>query len=287
MVLKSLVAVLAIVLVAGCGSSSKQGAEQEGRQQIVASFFPLAEAARYAGKGLVDVKDLVPAGAEPHDAEVTPKEVDALHDADLVLTMGHKFQPAIETVAEGRGDQAIAILDKLGIAKEEANDPHVWLDPVLMSKVFREVRTSLGDNVNVSAADAYEQQLKDLDTEFAAGLKDCKRRTIVTAHDAFGYLARRYNLTQEAIAGVDPEQEPSADRLSELADLVRQQHVTTIFTEELVSPRVAETLAREANVKTAVLDPLESADAEGQSYITRMKANLAALQSALDCKAAR
>jgi zinc transport system substrate-binding protein len=276
-----------LLFLAGCGSSSKQGAEQEGRQQVVASFFPLAEAVRKAGKGLVDVKDLVPAGAEPHDAEVTPKEVDALHDADLVLTMGHKFQPAIESIAEGRGDQAVAILDKIGISKEDANDPHVWLDPVLMSKLFTAVRTSLGDNVNVSAADAYAQQLKDLDAEFAAGLKDCKRRTFVTAHDAFGYLARRYNLTQEAIAGVDPEQEPSADRLSELADLVREQHVTTIFTEELVSPRVAETLAREANVKTAVLDPLESADAEGQDYLTRMKANLAALQGALDCTPAR
>lgn len=287
MVLKTIAGLLSLVFLAGCGSSSEQGAEQEGRQQVVASFFPLAEAVRKAGEGLVDVKDLVPAGAEPHDAEVTPKEVDALHDADLVLTMGHKFQPAIESIAEGRGDQAVAILDKIGISKEDANDPHVWLDPVLMSKLFAEVRTSLGDNVNVSAADAYAQQLKDLDAEFAAGLKNCKRRTFVTAHDAFGYLARRYNLTQEAIAGVDPEQEPSADRLSELADLVREQHVTTIFTEELVSPRVAETLAREAKVKTAVLDPLESADAEGQDYLTRMKANLAALQGALDCTPAR
>lgn len=287
MVLKAAAAILALALIAGCGSSAKQGAEQEGRRQVLASFFPLAEAARAAGKGLVDVKDLVPAGAEPHDAEVTPKEVDALHDADLVLTMGHKFQPAIETVAESRGDQGVAILDKIGIAKQAANDPHVWLDPVLMSKVFQQVRTSLGADVNAAAADAYEKQLKDLDAAFAAGLKQCKRRTIVTAHDAFGYLARRYNLDQQAIAGVDPEQEPSADRLAELADLVRKDGVTTIFTEALVSPRVAETLAREANVKTAVLDPLESADAKGQDYLTRMKANLKALQGALDCTPAR
>jgi zinc transport system substrate-binding protein len=287
MVLKTVASALAVVLLAGCGSSSKQGAAQEGRQQVVASFFPLAEAARYAGKGLVDVKDLLPAGSQPHDAEVTPKVDDALHDADLVLTMGHKFQPAIESAVEGRGDQAVAILDRIGVAKKDANDPHVWLDPVLMSKLFREVRSSLGDHVNVSAADAYEKQLQDLDIEYAAGLKNCKRRTIVTAHDAFGYLARRYNLTQEPIAGIDPKQQPSADRLTELADLVRKQHITTIFTEEQVASRVAETLAREANVKTAVLDPLESADASGQSYITRMKGNLKALQGALDCTAAR
>lgn len=286
MVLKTMVAGLALVLVAACGSSG-EGAKSEARTQVVASFFPLAEAARIAGEGVVDVKDLVPAGAEPHDMEVTPKEVDALHDADLVLTMGHDFQPAIEAVADGRGDKAVAMLDRIGITKDEANDPHVWLDPVLMTKLFREVRTSLGAEVNTAAADAYEKQLTDLDAEFAAGLKDCRRRTIVTAHDAFGYLARRYNLQQEAIAGIDPEQEPSADRLAALTDLVRKEQVTTIFTEELVSPRVAETLAREAKVKTALLDTLESADAKGQDYVTRMQANLAALQRALDCTPAR
>jgi zinc transport system substrate-binding protein len=131
------------------------------------------------------------------------------------------------------------------------------------------------------------RRLRDLDDEFSNGLQNCERRTIVTAHDAFGYLARRYDLIQESIAGVDPEQEPSANRLSQLADLVRDQHVTTIFTEELVSPRVAETLAREANVKTAVLDPLESADANGKDYLSRMRSNLAALQKALSCTPAR
>jgi zinc transport system substrate-binding protein len=255
--------------------------------QVVASFFPLAEAARIAGKGFVNVKDLVPAGAEPHDVEVTPKDVDALHDADLVLTMGHGFQPAIETIANQRGDKSVAMLDRLGITKDEANDPHVWLDPVLMTKLFQQVRASLGDRVNTTAADAYERQLRDLDKQFSNGLQHCERRTIVTAHDAFGYLARRYDLKQESIAGVDPEQEPSANRLAQLADLVRDQHVTTIFTEELVSPRVAETLAREANVKTAVLDPLESADANGRDYLSRMRANLAALQKALSCAPAR
>jgi zinc transport system substrate-binding protein len=287
MVLRFVVGVVALVLVAGCGSSGSKGAGKEGRTQVVASFFPLAEAARIAGNGLVDVKDLVPAGAEPHDVEVTTKDVDALHDADLVLTMGHDFQPAIETVANQRGDKSVALLDRLGITKNEANDPHVWLDPVLMTKLFQEVRKSLGDKVNKSAADAYERRLRDLDDEFSNGLQNCERRTIVTAHDAFGYLARRYDLKQESIAGVDPEQEPSANRLSQLADLVRDQHVTTIFTEELVSPRVAETLAREANVKTAVLDPLESADANGKDYLSRMRSNLAALQKALSCTPAR
>src|SRR4051812_40306120 len=105
MVLRMAAAGLVLVLLAGCGSSGG-GAAHEGRTQVVASFFPLAEAARVAGKGLVDVRDLVPAGSEPHDLEVTPGEADALHDADLVLTMGHDFQPAVEAVAKGRGAKA-------------------------------------------------------------------------------------------------------------------------------------------------------------------------------------
>src|SRR4051812_25061949 len=134
MVLRVAAAALSLLLLASCGSSG-EGAKREGRTQVVASFFPLAEAARIAGQGLVDVRDLVPAGSEPHDLEVTSGEADALHDADLVLTMGHGFQPAVESVAKARGAKAVAILDEIGVAKDQANDPHVWLDPVLMKKL--------------------------------------------------------------------------------------------------------------------------------------------------------
>jgi zinc transport system substrate-binding protein len=129
----------------------------------------------------------------------------------------------------------------------------------------------------------FATQLRRLHASFTRGLRSCARRTIVTAHDAFGYLAARYGLTQDAIAGVDPEQEPSADRIGDLADRVRREHVTTVFTEQLVSPRVADTLAREAGVQTAVLDPLESADDKRGSYLQRMQSDLDALRTALGC----
>jgi zinc transport system substrate-binding protein len=266
--------------LAGCGSGSHASAD--GRQRVVASFFPLAEAARAAGGDKVRVRDLTPSGAEPHDLELTPDQVDAIDSADLVVVMGHGFQPAVEELAKRRGDHALFVLDALGVSDEQAKDPHVWLDPVRMQQLFHLVRTRLGDP-DPASANAFAAQLRRLDASFTRGLRTCARRTIVTAHEAFGYLAARYDLTQDAIAGVDPEQEPSADRIGELADLVRRDHVTTVFTEQLVSPRVADTLAREAGVQTAVLDPLESADAKRGSYLERMRSDLDALRAALGC----
>jgi len=280
-IILSMVVAAGVVLgLAGCGSSSHTSSD--GSQRVVASFFPLAEAARAAGGAKVDVRDLTPSGAEPHDLEVTPDQVDAIDSADLVIVMGHGFQPAVEELAKRRGDHALFVLDALGISAEQAKDPHVWLDPVRMQQVFHLVRTRLG-NPDPVGSGAFASQLHQLDGAFERGLRTCERRTIVTAHEAFGYLAARYGLTQDAIAGVDPEQEPSADRIAELTNLVRNQHITTVFTEQLVSPRVADTLAREAGVHTVVLDPLESADAKLGGYLERMQRDLVALRTALRC----
>jgi zinc transport system substrate-binding protein len=160
----------------------------------------------------------------------------------------------------------------------------VWLDPVLMKRTYELIRARLG-----TAGDpVYAARLGDLDARYERDLAGCERHTIVTAHEAFGHLAARYGLVQHAIAGVDPQQEPDADRIAELADLVRREHDTTIFTERLVSARVAETLAREAGgLRTAVLDPIESASARDGDYQTRMARNLDALKTALNCQPAR
>jgi zinc transport system substrate-binding protein len=136
-------------------------------------------------------------------------------------------------------------------------------------------------------AEAYESRLQALDRSFEEGLATCARRVIVTSHAAFGYLADRYGLEQEAISGLSPEAEPDPRRLQELIDLVKERGVTTVFSEELLSPAVAETLAREAGVRTAVLDPLEGLTPEeqqaGEDYVSIMRKNLAVLRSALGC----
>ena len=284
MILRS-VALTLIVALAACGGDDDDSADS-GRIDVVASFYPLAYAAEQVGGDLVNVTDLTPAGAEPHDLEITTDQVDAIEDADLVLVLGDDFQPAVEDIADRRDGATVVVLDELGL---DTDDPHIWLDPTQMQAIGGAIRDALVD-VDASAADRYramaetfDADLATLDEELAAGLADCKRREIVTAHDAFGWLADRYDLVQQPIAGISPDAEPSADRVAELADLVESEGVTTIFTETLVSPRIAETLAREAGVTTAVLDPIEGLDDEGDDYFSLMRENLAQLQEGLDC----
>jgi zinc transport system substrate-binding protein len=273
------------------------------KQQIVASFYPLAYAAERVGGDRVQVANLTPAGAEPHDLELTPKQIDQLLDADLVLDLGRNFQPAVEKAAEQRDGPTVKLLDVLPIKTggkkvneddPEALDPHVWLDPVLMGDIVTQVQRALtkadpsGRATYKSNADAFRAQLGALDTRYADGLANCKRTLIVTAHEAFGYLARRYGLEQQGVAGLSPDAEPDPKRLADLTDLVKRDGVTVIFTEELVSPRIADTLAREAGVRTAVLDPLEGLTAakqkRGATYTSVMDENLAKLRDALGCQ---
>jgi zinc transport system substrate-binding protein len=173
-------------------------------------------------------------------------------------------------------------------AEDEGIDPHVWLDPLLWSRAVQKVGGALA-RVDPDGADGYREreaayvnEIDALDDEYEQGLGSCKRNLLVTAHTAFGYLAERYGLHEEAIAGISPEAEPDPKRMAELADLVEEEDVTTIFTESLVSPKVAESLARQVGVKTAVLDPLES-EPEG-GYAEGMRENLDALTKGLGCR---
>ena len=281
------------------GASVGQGTK---RTDVVAAFFPLAYAASAVGGRLVDVTNLTPSGSEPHDLELTPDSVDALQDAGLVVVMGKGFQPAVEQVARDRDRGTLEILDRLSIAGGgtpvvRAGDPHVWLDPILMGRIVDEVRVALTKvdpaHSRAFAANAAQLQaeLDALDTEYRTGLANCERHLLVTSHDAFGYLAARYGLRQEGITGLSPDAEPSATRLAELSDLADAKGVTTIFTEALVSPKVAETLAREAGgLTTAVLNPLEGlTDREvdrGDDYFSVMRSNLSKIQRGLGCTTA-
>lgn len=279
--------VAGLLTLAGCGGPDS-GSDR--RPQVVAAFYPLAEAASRIGGGAVDVTNLTPAGAEPHDVELTSRQVDLLEDADVVLYLGGGFQPAIEEVAARSG--GVDVLDGLPGAGD-GTDPHVWLDPELMSglvdRVERELSRRVPAQTDAFRANArpYQEEIRRLADDYRAGLERCDRRLLVTSHAAYGFLAGRYGLRQEALAGLSPESEPSPGRMAALTDLVRAEGVTTVFTETLAPPRVAEALAREAGVEVAVLNPLEGLDEDeidrGASYVSVMRDNLAALRAALGC----
>jgi zinc transport system substrate-binding protein len=300
-----IVLILAVaVCVSSCGGDDNGGGESSERE-VVAAFYPLAFAAERIAAEDTSVRNLTPAGTEPHDLELSPRDVETVRAADFVLYVGSGFQPALEEAVDGASGETIDVLEGLELvpaveaehgheeeeptgheeeAEGEARDPHVWLDPVRFARVVERIALAL-DLPEAAAGLTFD--LRDLDREFADGLRNCKRREIVTSHAAFTYLARRYDLRQIPISGVSPEAEPTAQDLEEVVHEVEESGATTVFFETLVSPRLAETIARETRAKTAVLDPLEGLTQDelndGENYFTVMRANLDALRRSLGC----
>jgi zinc transport system substrate-binding protein len=282
------------LLLAASACSPTAGTEGPSDETVTvaAAFYPLFEAAERVGGNRAEASNVTPPGAEPHDIELSPDHVDQLLDADVVLYLGGGFQPAVEQVAEGRDGITMDVLAE--VVPEGTRDPHIWLDPVLMADIADVVGRALseadpeGSDEYEARAAKYREEIGRLDQMFGEGLRDCEHRTFITTHAAFGHLAERYGLVELSIAGLEPESEPDPARLAELEDLLRREGVTTVFTEPLVSPRVAQTLARETGARVAVLDPVEGLAPNqleaGASYVSVMKRNLEALQEALGCR---
>jgi len=307
----------AVLALSACGGDRGGTANSsgDGRLTVAAGFYPYAFLAERVGGDDVEVTNLTQPGGEPHDLELTPRQVAALAETDLVVT-SPGFQPAVDEAVEQQApDRAFDVLSAVELrsaagghdehaeeehaeeehAEEEhaeevpgGADPHVWLDPQRLATIGTALADRLaeldpdGAEGYRSRAQALSTELSELDDELRAGLRTCQRRQIVTSHDAFGYLADAYGLEQVAVAGLSPEDEASPQRLAEVAAQAEEDGVTTIFFEELVSPRVAESLAREVGATAAVLSPLEGAPETGD-YVTAMRENLATLRTALDC----
>jgi zinc transport system substrate-binding protein len=276
------------VIVAVAAATTAAGASTRSGT-VVAAFYPVAYAVEQIAPAGTRVKDLTPAGAEPHDIELKPSDIETIDKASLVLYLGEGFQPAVEKAVRAAHVPAVDLLanQKLATGRIEGKiglDPHVWLDPIRYAQMAATIGRALH---RPKQATAFIARLRALDRSYRAGLLSCQRKIIVTSHAAFGYLSKRYGLTQLALEGLSPEAEPSPKALARLVEQVRKTHATTVFFETLVSPKLAQTVAREAHVKTAVLDPIEgitpNALKHGANYFTVMRSNLAALRLALSC----
>ncbi len=304
--MKKLLALFTITALVGLLAACGGNAKSDGKALVVASFYPYAYIAEQVGGSFVTVQNLTAPGAEPHDLELKPKQVAAVQDAELVIYQKH-FQAAVDTAVERakRPKQEtvdVAALITLvaatgghraegGHDHGEKTDPHVWLDPHNMGVITNAVAVQLS-HADPAHTDAYRSnadrllaKLDALGTEYQQGLATCRTRTIVTSHAAFHYLAAQFNLKQIPIAGIDPSNEPSPSQLGDITKLVRKEGITTIFTEELVSPAIAETIARETGTTVDTLDPIEGlSDAtKDETYVTLMQKNLKALQKANSC----
>jgi zinc transport system substrate-binding protein len=287
---------LCVLAVAGCQQSPAPG----GKPLVVASFFPMYEFARQVAADRAQVISLVPPGVHGHDWEPTPQDVAQVRRARVFVYNGAGFEPwADKLIKEGAGPSTVVVAASAGltVARTGADggmDPHVWLDPVLAKGEVEAIRTALerGDPAGKAAyaanAAAYGAKLTALDARFDAGLRDCARREVVVSHAAFGYLTRRYRLEQIAVMGLAPQSEPSPAALAAIVRTARQRKVTAIFLEPLVSPRLAETLAREVGVRLLMLNPIEGVTrqeaTEGTGYLDLMARNLESLRTGLQCR---
>jgi zinc transport system substrate-binding protein len=299
-------ALAAPLLLAGCGGSLGGG---EAGSRVVASFYPLEYVAERVAGDHLEVATLTSPGVEPHDLELTVRQTAEVSEADLVV-YEKGLQPAVDAAVEEHGpEQVVEATEVVELEPAEAEehageseeehaehaeaegDLHFWLDPVRLAEVAAAVEARLAEIDPENAAD-YEANLEDLradleavDREYEQGLTDCRLDTVVVSHDAFGYL-EKYGLHFESIAGLSPDAEPSPAHLTELAGLIEDEQVTTVFSETLASPAMAQTLARDLGLETAVLDPIEGlGDATAdEDYLSLMRSNLDALRTANGCR---
>ncbi|MGZ4495688.1 MAG: metal ABC transporter substrate-binding protein [Nocardioides sp.] len=275
---------LATPLLAGCGGLGT--AHQQ--PTVVASFYPLAFVAEQVAGDHEHVLDLTHPGMEPHDLELTVAQTADVVDADVVL-YERGLQPAVDTAVAQNGPTHV--VDAATYAHLVPGDPHFWLDPLRLARVTTAFGAEMASADPAHAADYRRNaarlvaRLHALDRAYRTGLAHCRQHTIVVSHDAFGYLGHRYGLRVVGINGLSPDAEPSPEHLRQLHDLIQSDGITTVFTEELSSPVLADTLAHDLGIRAAVLDPIEGlAPATAhQTYLSLMRRNLAALQEANHC----
>lgn len=308
-----MIAALTVTMVgAACGGA----APADGRIRIEASFHPLAFLARRIGGERVHVGDLTRTGADAHHLELRARDIGAMIDADLVLYL-QGFQPAVDAAISEVDDHAVDVTDAADLeplARSDdldshdghdghdahgdhgdhgrAVDLHFWTDPERMAAVAVTVRDHLiaidpdGAVSYRANTEALVADLTGLVDRYETMFQDCASRDLVVTHASFGYLAERFDLRQVPITGLIPTEDPSGARLRDTVRFVRNNDVTTVFHEPGSTARIADTVAAEAGVTTAVLDPIEnlSDDSPGDDYLEIMDANLTTLRDGLRCR---
>ena len=289
--------------LAGCESNQGSPKQDEDKLEVVTTFYPMYDFTKNITQDCANVSMLIPAGIEPHDFEPSAKMIAQIENADVFIYNSDEMETWVsdalkainlENVTVIKASEGLPFLEqdkKTGNDHKHAIDPHVWLDPVLAQKETVNIEEGLtkADPQHAEeyqeAAQVYQHQLEKLDNRFQEAFEGAKKRTFVTQHAAFSYLAARYDLKQLAIAGLSSEVEPSPAMLAELSRLVKENNIQYIYYEESASSAISKTLAHETGVKLEVLDPIEGVsdkDQEaGMDYISIMKQNLAALQKSI------
>ena len=299
---KKILIVLVILLsLVGCSNKPK---EDNGKLNVAVSFYIMEEFTNRIGGDKVTINNLVGSG-DAHHWEPTPKDIVSLEKADLLIMNGAGFEGWLPDVLSALKTDKLTVIDTskdiqlLESSHEHEHehehgdfDPHTWLSPKNALKQLNVIKDALVSK-DPNNKDYYEEnfntariEFEDLHKSFQETLNNTKRKDIVVAHAAFGYLVNEYGLTQVAVEGLTPDSEPAPSRISEIIKFVKEHDIKIIFFDSPANPKVAETIAKEVGVKASLLSPIESLTSQQESnrenYITIMKDNLEALKEALN-----
>lgn len=320
----ALAMVVAGSVLGACGPGARNGDDPGPTVlQVAAALYPLEEIVAKVGGDRVNLIPLTPPGGDSHDVELSAKTLDELADADAVFFLGEEFQPSVESAVAGLEDTVVTVdlLEAVTLieagdtdpkephgddehSEEETHgndehahgehDPHVWTDPANMVLMARQVAQTLTqidpDHASEYSAnaDAFVAEMEALGADFDAALSNCATNTVVTSHQAFAYLFARLGLQSVTVAGLNPDDQPSAKELADIAETARTAGVTTVFVDATISERLGRTIADEIGAEVASVDPVETltrADrAAGETYESVQRRNMAVLAEGLDCR---
>jgi zinc transport system substrate-binding protein len=315
---KKLIALLIVFLIASLSliacKGDRQKGNEEGRLKVVTTLFPLFDFVGQVGGNKVNAILLLPPGVEPHDFEPKPKDIATIQEADVFVYTGNAMEPWAQRILKGIDSKKLVVVDaSRGITLRSAGsedheghsdnnsragddlDPHIWLDFAYAQVMVKNIADGLSkkdpkdSDYYTGNASAYNNQLQQLDEEYRAGLSTCKTRFFLFGgHYAFNYLAGRYNLSYVSVHGASPNAEPLPAHLVGMVNTMKQHHLNYIFYEELASPRIAETIARETGAKLLPLTAAHTVSKEQMaqhiSFIDIMKTNLAVLREGMQCR---
>lgn len=286
----------ALAALSACGSNNSQG--ESGKVKVSVTFNALCEFVEAVGGDRVEVSTIIPAGTEPHDFEPKAQDLVALAKAQVFVFNGLGMEAWAEDAVTAANNKDLIVVDASSgvtpitntdegeVAEHGQYDPHIWLSLKCAETEVTNIKNALvkadsaGKDFYENNCAAYIAKLEALYNEYSEKFAAAQKKSFVTGHAAFGYLCRDFGLTQRSVEDVFAEGEPSAMQLAELAEFCKANGVKTIFAEEMASPEVSETLARDVGAKVETIYTIESAQ-DNLSYLERMESNLSKIYASM------
>ena len=268
---------------------------------VTTTIYPLYSVVQEVGGDKVKLNNLIPFGTEPHTFEPTPQNIVTLLKSDLFITSSPVMEPWATKIIKANNLEKITtdmskyvkIKKHKSFEEGKAFDPHYWLSFDNYIKMIKEVRALLvakdvtNSNTYTKNAKNYIKKVKALQKQYEA-LKTCKNKKVIVNHDAFGYLSDDYDIKQYAIAGMSPDEQPSARQIAQLIDIVKKENIHTVFFEEFANDKISKTIAKEAGAKREELSPAGNISKEAHrknvKFLDIMRKNLVKLKKAMDCQ---